>query len=521
MKLNTKKIRVLAVSTLIGAALCGAGFASYSMMNAQDAVVAKAEDSIVYSLTPVKGSNQGYAGNCDITIDGITWNVGGNATYLPWRIGGKSISKVDRAIYSKTAINENVSKVDVVVGNANSVTVNSFKFTVHPTAADAEKNTNAVSSLDGAFKQNSTISIVRPDGINWEGMFYRMTFNVTISVSKNKFIEFKEAKFYGTQTTRPFVEVTNAPEKNIEKGAKGTFIAKASNATNPIVTWSSSAADILNIGETTGEYEALKAGVVTITASMVCDETTTPLTASFELKIDYGTVTIKEAVTIVSGLSGDTVTSPVQLSVRGYIVNLNGDNQKTGSERMIVLSDKKNDAEDGYKINVFGIYSSNELRKIAILNGMVTVTGSPAKYSGSGQLASPSWVDYNDDAISFAKEANALLDEECANRDVKAETWAAIKAKYEALDEYAKAKLSKATTSDTNADIKNFVSRYVIIVSGYKYEDFMSSTVIKSRRYVDEVARNNMTAGTWIIGASLFVLLATGCFVFLKKKRHN
>ena len=152
---------------------------------------------------------------------------------------------------------------------------------------------------------------------------------------------------------------------------------------------------------------------------------------------------------------------------------------------------------------------------------MVTVTGSPAKYSGSGQLASPSWVDYNDDAISFAKEANALLDEECANRDVKAETWAAIKAKYEALDEYAKAKLSKATTSDTNADIKNFVSRYVIIVSGYKYEDFMSSTAIKSRRYVDEVARNNMTAGTWIIGASLFVLLATGCFVFLKKKKHN
>ena len=94
MKLNTKKIRVLAVSTLIGAALCGAGFASYSMMNAQDAVVAKAEDSVVYSLNPAKDKNNSYAGNCDVEINGITWNVTGNANQVPWRIGGKSLTKV-------------------------------------------------------------------------------------------------------------------------------------------------------------------------------------------------------------------------------------------------------------------------------------------------------------------------------------------------------------------------------------------------------------------------------------------
>ena len=522
MKLNSKKIRILAVSALVSAALCGAGFASYSMMNAQDAVVAKAEDSVVYSLNPVAGKNNNYAANCDIVVGGVTWNVGGNASSTIWKIGGKSLTKTDRVIYSKTAINENISKVDITFGAASSITVNSLKFTVHSTANDAENNLNPLSSVDVKFKANSTVSVERPSDALWEGAFYRMTFNVTVvSSSKNKYVEFKGAKFYGSASTKPYVEVTNAPTSNIEKGDKGTYVAKTANATNPVVTWSSSDPKILKIDEKTGAYEALSAGVVTLTVSMTSDGYETPATASYEIKVNYGLVTIAQANEIAKGLSGDSATSPVQLTISGYIVNLNGDNQKSGSERMLTLSDKKSGEKDGNQINVFGIYNNNPLRNLAILNGTVTITANAAKYNGSVQLASPSWKDYKDDAMTFAKEANALLDQECANRDVKAETWAAIKAKYEALDEYAKAKLSKATTSDSNSDIKNFVSRYVIIVNGYKYEDFMSSSAVKARRYVDEMTRDNTVASAWIIGASLFVLLATGCFVFLKKKKHN
>ena len=516
MKLNSKKIRVLAVSAFISAALCGAGFASYSVMNAQDAVVAKAEDSVVYSLEPTKGVNSDYTKNCDITIGGITWNLTGNSTKLPWRIGGKSITKVDRSLFSKTAINENVTKVDLIFGSASSITVNSLKFTVHSTAADAEKNLNPLSSTDLSFKENSTISVERPADVSWEGVFYRMTFNVTVSDDSNKFVQFKGAKFYGAASMKPFVEVNN-PSAALNLGDKGTFTATATNATNPVITWTSSSSDVLKIEEATGAYEALKVGSSTVTASMTADDVTTPVTASFKVTVNYGLVTIAKANEITTALSGTTVTSPYELTITGYIVNLDGD----GKNRIIVLSDKKKDATDGNKINVYGIYSDNALRKEAILNGTVTVTGKPAKYKGSAQLASPSWTDYNDDAISFAKEANSLLDEECANRDVKEETWATIKAKYEALDEYAKAKLSKATADDGNSDIKNFVSRYVIIVNGYKYEDFMSSSAVKAKGYAFGISSKENVTYAWIIGASLFAILAAGCFVFLKKKKHE
>ena len=38
-----------------------------------------AEESLCYTLTPTNGSNNSYAGNCDIEISGITWNLTGNS----------------------------------------------------------------------------------------------------------------------------------------------------------------------------------------------------------------------------------------------------------------------------------------------------------------------------------------------------------------------------------------------------------------------------------------------------------
>ena len=85
------------------------------------ASVGWAED--VYTLEPAAGSNNSYAGNCDITIGGVTWNVTGNATYQPWRLGGKSLSGVDRTVYSKTAMGSAISKVELTVGAASSITI--------------------------------------------------------------------------------------------------------------------------------------------------------------------------------------------------------------------------------------------------------------------------------------------------------------------------------------------------------------------------------------------------------------
>lgn len=164
-----------------------------------------ATETVVYTLTPAVGSNNTYAGSCDVTVSDITWNITGNATMDPWRLGGKSISNTNRAIYSKTAIeDDNVTKVVVTNGAASSITVNSFKLDVYSTAAlCAAGGTGDVSSVTGTFAANGTTTFTRPSGDDWTGRFYRFTYNVTVSGSSNKFVEFKKAEFYADNGVAP------------------------------------------------------------------------------------------------------------------------------------------------------------------------------------------------------------------------------------------------------------------------------------------------------------------------------
>lgn len=59
----------------------------------------------IYELIPIEGKDNAYAGTESITINGVTWSVTGNSTMVPWRIGGKSLDKVDRDIKCSTPIN--------------------------------------------------------------------------------------------------------------------------------------------------------------------------------------------------------------------------------------------------------------------------------------------------------------------------------------------------------------------------------------------------------------------------------
>ena len=151
-----------------------------------------AQESVIYTLTPTNGSNNQYAGNCDITIGGITWNLTGNSQMNPWRIGGKSLTGVDRELYSKTAITSNVTKIDVEHGSANDITVNSWTVTV---ASDADF-TEVISTITPAFDDSATVTITRPEGADWSNAYYKFTYNVTVEATSNKFLQFVEAKFY-------------------------------------------------------------------------------------------------------------------------------------------------------------------------------------------------------------------------------------------------------------------------------------------------------------------------------------
>ena len=158
-------------------------------------------EEVVYTLEPAAGSNNSYAGNCDITIDGITWNLTGNSTTIPWRIGGKNLTNVDRALYSKTAMESAVSKVVLTTGTQNLSAVNSAKLLV-------ANNADFTGAVEYSFAFNASSDIEIPVSAD-AGSYYKFVFNVSAG-SSNKYLQFTRAIFYGTTGT-PGVETVATP----------------------------------------------------------------------------------------------------------------------------------------------------------------------------------------------------------------------------------------------------------------------------------------------------------------------
>ena len=189
------KLLTKAAKLLLGLSLAaGVGVAVGSGVKASQTFAA---DQVFYTLTPAAGTNNSYTGNCDVAITGITWNVTGNSTMTPWRLGGKSISNTDRAVYSKTAMGSAITKVELTVGNASSITVNSLKLIVGSNSSFS----TTTDTVTKSFSANSTITFNPTSGTEWAtGSYYKFVFNVTVSGSSNKFVEFSSAKFYCAQT---------------------------------------------------------------------------------------------------------------------------------------------------------------------------------------------------------------------------------------------------------------------------------------------------------------------------------
>ena len=144
---------------------------------------------LLYTLIPVSGDNNSYAGNCDVTVNGIVWNLAGNSQQNPWRLGGKNITKVDRALYSKTVYPKALTSIKVTFGEAKNITVNSCKL-VYSTNADF---TNS-KECNIAFKASSTVEVTENFPAN---AYYKLVLNVTNSTNKNKFVELSKIEFFG------------------------------------------------------------------------------------------------------------------------------------------------------------------------------------------------------------------------------------------------------------------------------------------------------------------------------------
>lgn len=155
-------------------------------------------DNIVYNLTPVEGGTSAYndAGTTGILINGVNWFVYGNTETRPWKIGGNEIEKQDRHIKTSTPIYGTVEKVVVNVGGTSGdITLNSIKLSV---ANNASFTNSANYNITDNLKANKDyVFQITPT----ENAYYRITYNLTVSDSDNKYYELKGAQFLGTSAS--------------------------------------------------------------------------------------------------------------------------------------------------------------------------------------------------------------------------------------------------------------------------------------------------------------------------------
>lgn len=162
-----------------------------------------ATPTLQYTLDgSITATGNAYATATNLTQGSIGWAVVGNTEMNPWRIGGKGLTNVDRALYSKTAISANISQINVTSGaTASSLSVNSLTISVHNSAEDAASGANAIATKSVTTGiASSTVTFDKEDDTSWAGKYYRIVYNVTrTSTSGNGYITFVSATFYGVE----------------------------------------------------------------------------------------------------------------------------------------------------------------------------------------------------------------------------------------------------------------------------------------------------------------------------------
>lgn len=301
---------------------------------------ALAAETLFYTLdgtiTASGGNTSSYAEESSITQNQIEWGVVGNVSINPWRIGGKSLSSVDRTVYSKTAMGSAISKIEVVLGSK-TCTLNSLKLEV---ANNSTFSTILYTRTISSPAASTTHTFTPSSGTEWAtGAYYRLTFNVTCG-SSNQYIQLSSVKFYANSgSTAPA-----APTFSPASGASGegsltvTMSSTTSGATiyyttddsTPTTSSSSGTSVTLStVGSHTVKAIAVKDGLsssvstanYTVTAAAPAAPTFTPASGSSA----EGSLT----VTMSSSTSGATIyyttdgSTPTTSSSSGTSVTLN------------------------------------------------------------------------------------------------------------------------------------------------------------------------------------------------------
>ena len=165
-----------------------------------------AADELFYTLECAKnGSNSAYATNYDVTINGMTWNAPGNQNFSGyWRIGGNSITNEDRDITATSPMGAAISKITVShngYSGAN-ITLNSVKLTVSSDKDFANIIDEVTISPTVNKTAAGTFDFTPSPGKTWgEKAYYKISFNITVSVKSNRGIDITKIEFFKSATS--------------------------------------------------------------------------------------------------------------------------------------------------------------------------------------------------------------------------------------------------------------------------------------------------------------------------------
>lgn len=319
----------------------------------------------VYELVPTSGSNTGYASNCDVTVAGIKWNLTGNSTMKPWRIGGKSITNQDRALYSKTAMPFNISKIEVTHGTASSITVNSFKVIVSDAANGAGVE------IPVTFKANATTTIELPAGADYTNKYFKFLYNVTNTSSSNKYVQFTGAKFYAAQAADEAKAPTIEGEANFAEkttvtitAAEGAKIYYTLDGTEPTNASTEYTAPFELTETTTVKAIAYEGEKVSIVMSSVFTKATV--------------ATCAEAAEAAMKVASNNALTSTYYVIVGYVTEVI-DNALSNGQQRFWVSDTKGGA------NTLQSYYCNVPRVLAV-GDKVQMFGQLTKYNTNPQM---------------------------------------------------------------------------------------------------------------------------------------
>ena len=317
------------------------------------------EEVVAYTLDgTITGGSSGYATESEITQDNLTWMVMGNTTMNPWRIGGKSLTNENRPIYSTGTISDNITKIVVTHGTAANVTVNSMTLIV---SANADFS-NPTSTLTGDFAASSTTTFNRPTSADWSNKYFKIIYNITITQTSNKFLQFIKAEFYKESGQQSVATPTFSP-------AAGTYY-EAQNVTIACTT------EGATIYYTLDGNDPTTSSAVYSTPIAISQTTTVKAMAAksgmSNSSIASATYTIEDAPTLITIAAARALAVNEYALVQGVVTFIDGRNiyvqdETAGIDLFLNNNTVPSGLALGDKVQAYG--------KKALYNGLIELSG--------------------------------------------------------------------------------------------------------------------------------------------------